>query len=135
MHSELGGPEYLILDWQPHAKMRPRISRGGGRTHQDPKDKAAEVRTREALQERKLPLLTGNVFIGARFYRATRQVVDLDNLLKHILDCGNGILWVDDSQITMYSTVGLHLDRDHPRTEFWYGPSPGTSMLRGTDAP
>lgn len=130
--------EGTVIPWQPHSKMRPRISRGGGRTHQDPKDKAAEERTRgylsEDVIERALPLLTGNVSIAAVFYRASRQVVDLDNLLKHLLDCLNGIAFVDDKQVTRYNEVRLMLDRDNPRTEFWITSDYHTSMKRGTDA-
>lgn len=40
---------------------------------------------------------------------------DLDNLVKYILDCGNGILWYDDSQI-----FKIHAEKTYsngPRTE------------------
>lgn len=131
--------EGTTIPWQPHSKERPRISRGGGRTHQTPRDKAAETRTRDALTqdvaERTLPLLTGNVSISALFYRASRQVVDLDNLLKHLLDCLNGIAFVDDQQVTHYGEIRLMLDRENPRTEFWLTSDHYTSMKRGTDAP
>lgn len=131
--------ERTTIPWQPHSKKRPRISRGGGRTHQDPIDKAAEERTREFLKEVatqwNLPVLTGNVVVSAHFYRASRQVVDLDNLLKHLLDCGNGLVWADDRQITRYDNIRLELDRESPRTEFWVYLDDQTTMLRGTDAP
>ena len=130
--------ESFLLPWQPHAKKRPRISRGGGRTHQDPADKLAEDHTREYLREemasRGLEPYTGNVSIHVVFYRETRQVVDLDNLLKHLLDAGNGVVWVDDKQITKYQNIALELDRDWPRTLLEVWPSP-SSMTRGTDAP
>jgi Holliday junction resolvase RusA-like endonuclease len=136
---ETNGWSYgVTLPWQPHAKMRPRISRGGARTHQDPKDRAAEDHTRDYLEEviaeRSLPVLTGNVSLSAVFYRASRQVVDLDNLLKHLMDCLNGLAFVDDSQVTRYQEVRLELDRDQPRTEFEVRDDWST-MTRGTDAP
>lgn len=127
----------VIIPWQPHSKTRPRISapRKGQapRTHQDPKDKAAEIRTREHLQSFGFPVLTGNVAISAHFYRATRQVVDMDNLLKHILDCGNGVIYVDDCQVTRYVDIRLGLDRENPRTELWVHLDSETTMKRGTD--
>ncbi len=39
---------------------------------------------------------------------------DLDNLLKQVQDCGNGVFWVDDKQIVGYM----------PRTGKYYGDPP-----------
>jgi Holliday junction resolvase RusA-like endonuclease len=136
---DLGG---LIVPWQPYSKKRPRISAPvagkARRTHQDPADKAAEKLTREHVTAQMaifgLPKLTGNVHLVVRFYRQTRQVVDFDNLLKHLLDSLNGVAFVDDSQITSCD-VRLELDRNQPRTEFYVLPSSMSTMLRGTDAP
>lgn len=133
----------ITIPWQPHSKVRPKISAAvkgqRPRTHQDPKDKAAEKRTREhvefEMERLGLPILTGNVHLEARFYRETRQVVDLDNLLKHLLDSLNGLAYTDDRQVTSYGTIRLELDRENPRTEFCVLPSAMSTMLRGTDAP
>lgn len=112
----------LVVPEQPWAKKRPRVSKGGHRTHQDPKDKAAEELTRKYLREQwceiyQLAPLTGNLALSAIFYRRNRQIVDLDNLLKHLLDAGNGLLWVDDRQVTRFNDIELRLDREAPRTE------------------
>lgn len=139
LESGTGG---IVLPWQPHSKMRPRISapRPGKppRTHQDPADKKAEERTRDFVVDemgvRDLPMLTGNVHLVARFYRETRQVVDLDNLVKHLTDSLNGVAYVDDKQITS-ADLRLDLDRENPRTVFCVLPSNMSTMLRGTDAP
>lgn len=61
--------------------------------------------------------LTENVCLTAVFYRASRQVVDADNLLKHLMDSAGGILWINDCQVTMI-VAELRLDRESPRTEF-----------------
>ena len=37
--------------------------------------------------------------VMATFVRSTRNRVDLDNLLKTVLDAGTGVVWTDDSQI------------------------------------
>lgn len=128
------GWEYSgIIRWQPHAKMRPKISNGGRRTHQDPRDAEAEKRTRmffaQDVIEVGVPLLRDNVAVSLRFYRASKQIVDTDNLIKHFTDCGNGMLWVDDQQITKISAE-LHLDRENPRTEFRISEHPESTMVR-----
>lgn len=122
-----------IIPWQPHSKARPQVSRGGRRTHQDPRDKAAEARTRQFFAqdviEVGVPLLRDNVAVTLKFYRATAQIVDCDNLIKHFLDSANGMLFVDDQQVTKISAE-LHLDRINPRTEFRVVEHRDTTMLR-----
>lgn len=107
------------VPWQPWSKRRPKVSRGGRRTHQDPEDKAAEERTSEHLSAAAegWQLATTNVSIRLFFYRQTAQRVDLDNLIKHFLDSANGVLFVDDCQATRI-VAELHLDRTNPRTEW-----------------
>jgi len=41
---------------------------------------------------------------------------DLDNLIKFISDCANGILYKDDSQISSISSIKIY-SKDNPRTE------------------
>lgn len=121
---EPGIPFTHTLRVEPHAKKRPRISapRAGQRprTHQDPADKAAETRTRELLIEwqavARVPQFTSNVEIRATFYRSNKIRVDLDNLAKHLLDCMNGLLFVDDCQVTRVR-FELEYDKLAPRTE------------------
>lgn len=121
------------LLWQPWPKRRPRISKAvkgrKPRTHQDPEDAAAEKATREALVARDLPVMGTNVWLSLTFYRASRQVVDLDNLEKHFLDAANGVLWVDDCQVTSKFSL-LMLDPNQPRTVFSYGPDTESNLTR-----
>lgn len=121
------------LLWQPWPKRRPRISKAvkgrKPRTHQDPEDAAAEKATREALVARDLPVMGTNVWLSLTFYRASRQVVDLDNLEKHFLDAANGVLWVDDCQVTSKFSL-LMLDPNQPRTVFSYGPDTESNLVR-----
>jgi Holliday junction resolvase RusA-like endonuclease len=37
---------------------------------------------------------------------------DMSNLIKDIEDCGNGILWVDDAQITKFFDCGKYYSKD-----------------------
>lgn len=113
----------LTIPGTPWSKQRPRISKAvagkSRRTHQPAADRNAEKQTRDYLQENwPHDPLTGNVWLTARFWRPTRQVVDLDNLVKHLQDAATGVLWVNDAQVTAI-TAALDLDRDNPRTEFW----------------
>lgn len=111
----------IVIAGNPWAKKRPKVSKGGRRTHQDPSDKAAEDETRRQLQEQwgPRPPWSGNIKLYVALYRKNRQVVDLDNLLKHLQDAGNGIIWQDDRQITGYGQVDLFVDAEAPRTEFY----------------
>lgn len=59
---------------------------------------------------------TGRLVLHVEFHSATRQKRDCDNLLKSLLDSGNGILWVDDSQIDAVAVFRVR-SSDNPRTE------------------
>lgn len=121
--------------------MRPRISKPvagkAPRTHQPPEDRKAEERTREFLQNywnrEGLPVFSDNVRVSAFFFRSNRQTIDLDNLLKHILDAATGVCWVNDCQVTAYGATELHLDREAPRTHIWVEPHTDASLLRAYD--
>lgn len=47
------------------------------------------------------------------------QKPDLDNMIKYILDCGNGILWHDDAEI--YKITAAKIWSKTPRTEILWG--------------
>lgn len=61
------------------------------------------------------PPLTGPLALTVFCYRRTNQPCDIDNLVKHVMDAGNKVLWDDDRQV-----VGLlarkYLAHPHPRT-------------------
>lgn len=122
----------MVMLGEPWAKKRPRISQGGGRTHQPKDDRDAETRTHEQLTQLWLPFggpFTENVMLGARFFRSTRGTVDLDNLLKHLLDAATGVFWINDCQVTAYDRPELLLDRERPRTELWLAPHFNVQLL------
>jgi Holliday junction resolvase RusA-like endonuclease len=120
-----------VLLGEPHSKARPRFDTDG-HAYKDPADADAEQATKWKLRQffRRGPL-TGNVALGCVFFRSSRQEIDADNMLKHVCDAGNGLLWVDDSQITA-KYGGIELDRERPRTILVMAPHVST-MLRGTD--
>lgn len=128
----------LTMAGNPQAKMRHRYRVvGTGRkrfvqTYADPEDAAMEQLTAAKLRTAFAVPLTGNLAMVAILYRATRQPIDADNLFKHIADAGNGVAWVDDSQITGIAAV-IELSADYPRTVLMVGHH-RTTMLRGSDA-
>jgi Holliday junction resolvase RusA-like endonuclease len=131
----IGGQSYsvtsAILDGAPFSKSRPRFSRNG-HTYVPQKDRDAEERTSTQLRAVFAEPFTGNVALACIFYRPNFQRIDVDNMLKHVCDAANGIVWDDDSQIT--ALVGTaHLDVDDPRTIIAVAPHEST-LLRGSDA-
>lgn len=54
--------------------------------------------------------------VWATFRRRTRRRVDIDNLLKGVLDAGTGIAWGDDSQVS-FALLRVLVDPDRPGLE------------------
>lgn len=115
----VGNPVVLTLPWVPVAKTRPRFTRGG-RAYHDPKDRAAEEKTRTWLLLNTAGRLETNVVVVAGFCRPDRRGVDSDNLLKHFLDASNNVLFYDDVQVTASAAV-VEYDPQHPRTVVVFG--------------
>ncbi|AOT24892.1 RusA-like resolvase [Mycobacterium phage Nazo] len=122
----------LTIPGNPYSKSRPRFNRKGGAYHKD-EDKNAEQRTAVYLRATVRRRFTGNVALAAVFYRSSAQRVDADNLLKHVCDAGNGVLWVDDCQATATTGV-IELDRKNPRTVIAVAPHT-SSMVRDLSTP
>ncbi|WP_157978330.1 MULTISPECIES: RusA family crossover junction endodeoxyribonuclease [Nocardia] len=113
-------PLYIItIPHNPHPKARPRFGRGH-RAYRDRADAEFETLTATYLRAAIPAPLRGNVAVGCVFYRSTLHTVDGDNLTKHVLDAGNGIAWVDDSQCTAQLAV-VELDRANPRSVILIG--------------
>lgn len=128
-------PSLLIaatIPGAPPSKARPRFTRTG-RTYSTKEDRAAELRTATYLRRHlgAAGPATGNMALGCVFYRPNMQRIDTDNMLKHVCDAANGVLWVDDSQVT--AVLGItEYDADNPRTIIVAGQHP-SSMKRGSD--
>ncbi|MDX2919689.1 RusA family crossover junction endodeoxyribonuclease [Streptomyces sp. NE06-03C] len=111
-----GATSGKLIWWlgEPSTKARPRFG-AGGKTYKTDEDEQAEAATGWQLRRAFSEPWVGNVALGAVFFRSDRRRVDVDNMLKHICDAGNGIAWVDDAQIT--ALLGFaELDPVHPRT-------------------
>ncbi|WP_284576651.1 RusA family crossover junction endodeoxyribonuclease [Streptomyces sp. 2P-4] len=104
----------IWLPGEPATKARPRFG-AGGRAYKSDEDEQAEAATGWLLRRAFRQPWTGNLALGAVFFRSDRRRVDADNMIKHICDAGNGIGWVDDAQITAVYGV-VELDAVEPRT-------------------
>lgn len=124
---------YVEIDGEPWSKSRPRFARRGKgvKTYQPRDDVLAEARLRDAIKHRAPAPFPGNVMLVCRFYRSNFQRIDTDNLLKHVCDSANGVLWEDDSQVTFVAGEVL-LDAAYPRTVILAG-NHDSSLLRGDD--
>lgn len=90
----------LNIQLEPVAKGRPRF--GQGRVFTPSKTVAYEAAIKNELRKAinfSLPDATSCFGFRAIFYRANRQRIDCDNLLKAIQDAATGVIWRDDSQV------------------------------------
>lgn len=121
--------EYRVeIPGQPLSKARARITTHGAYTPARQRKNAQHLAAhfRGAVPE---PLVE-SVAVEMTFYRKGRQRVDLDNLVKQLLDAATGVCWVDDVQVVKI-TATLELDNANPRTVVDIR-SHNTSMPRGT---
>lgn len=122
--------QMLVVDGTPPSKARPRVT-GKGHVYVPEPQRVAEEAMKWHLRTEFRTPYTGNVALVARFFRPTMQRIDVDNLMKHLLDCANGIVVEDDSQITtLFGTVDL--DRERPRTVIVVAPYENTAFVRGS---
>lgn len=121
---------YLEIDGAPWSKSRPRFARG--RVYSKRDDVLAERALRYRMMQGKAPKFPGNVMVACRFYRPNFQRIDADNLLKHVCDSANGVLWEDDSQVTLVFGE-VHHDAENPRTVILVANHHST-LVRGADA-
>ena len=115
----------LIFDLEPMPQSRPRFTKRG-HAYELPKTKEYKYLV-EALLRRQwgpTPQLQGPLRVSFRFVfvkpksaRRTDHTVkpDIDNLIKLVFDVFNGVVWVDDAQITQ-----VYASKEYgaiPRTE------------------
>jgi crossover junction endodeoxyribonuclease RusA len=95
----------IHLVGEPAPKQRPRVG-AGGIVYTPAKTQAAEEAIRWQLLSQKVQPATGPVAVTLEFRTSTRRRVDLDNLVKLVLDAANGYAWADDAQVVeLHATV------------------------------
>lgn len=104
-----------IIRGQPPSKARPRFN-GKGFCYSSEKQRAAERDLRAKFSSLCGEPRTGMMAVGVTFYRDSAHRVDVDNMVKHVFDSANKVVFVDDAQVTcLVATVKV--DRENPRTE------------------
>lgn len=122
--------DILVIDGEPPSKARPRFTAKG-----KPYTPSATVAGEKRLAAHLATVKTyrGNVAVGCVFHRSTRQRIDIDNLLKAVLDASTRArVWEDDSQVTALAATIEH-DPDRPRIVICFAPHV-CSLTRGEDA-
>ena len=127
----------LIIEGQPHSKIRPRIKRFGRHISMyDPKEdekNIVKMLMKAYCLQNNLQPLTGPIsFTSIHYFKPTQQSrdqlnsklwnesltvgkPDIDNVLKFYLDCANTVLFCDDAQVVHCEAVKRYSIR--PRTE------------------
>jgi Holliday junction resolvase RusA-like endonuclease len=123
------GARTLTIPGTPATKTRAR--HGKHRTYKTKEDVAAEERTAGYLRKTFARPMTGNVAIACVFFRHDMKLIDTDNMLKHVCDAANGIVYIDDSQTTAVYGI-TEYDPTNPRTVIVVAHH-RSSMVRGTD--
>ena len=90
----------LSIPMKVFPKPRPRMGKYGNfYTPRDFREYNLESYMSEFMIKNKLDTLTTDLRVDCDFYIKGKSRSDLDNFIKTIFDCGNGILWKDDKQI------------------------------------
>jgi Holliday junction resolvase RusA-like endonuclease len=122
----------IRIEGEPIAKARARVTRHRAYTPQRTLDAEADIAS--AVLAGTVPRFDGNVAVAAIFYRSNRHRIDVDNLMKTVLDgiTKSGAVWHDDSHVTAIAAI-VEFDPDWPRTAVAIAPHV-SSLLRGDDA-
>jgi crossover junction endodeoxyribonuclease RusA len=97
----------ITIPGEPVPKQRPRLGKNG--TVYTPKQtRVAEDVIRWMLTSSHVRPAEGDVAVFLDFSTSSRRRVDLDNLVKLVLDACNGLAWKDDSQVVL---INARLER------------------------
>jgi Holliday junction resolvase RusA-like endonuclease len=125
----------FVISGNPLAKKRPRFARRGKfvTTYNDQQTEEGKficIMQSQLNGHQPIPAGTAihlEAFFGMPFPSSMSQKKrdtadhtkkpDVDNLIKFLKDCANGIIWHDDSQVISVKAIKAY--STEPRTEFW----------------
>lgn len=116
-----------MLSWEgtPHPQARPRVTKRGTFKPDAAEQRALGLILRSQVAEP----LEGSLVVACAFFLPDLRTRDTDNLVKHVLDSANGVLFKDDRQVT--AELGyVELDRQRPRTIVMIGADELSSVRR-----
>ena len=108
-------PWGTTVNGNPIPKGRPRVYNGHATTPKRTREYEALVRDAAAICWQGDPT-TAQVRVELRFWRGDKRKVDLDNLVKAVLDALNGVVWEDDEQIIQL-TAYKNYNKSRPRVD------------------
>ncbi len=122
--------DVAVVVGDPISKARPRwVSGRGGRKPYTPQ-KTVDGEKKIAWALTGILKRKGNVAVSCIFHRSNHQRMDIDNMLKAVLDAGTRAgVWDDDSQVTALIGI-LEYDPEKPRTIICLGDH-RSSLKRG----
>lgn len=104
----------LTVEGEPLAKVRARVTKNGAYTPKRHRVNAEMLAWEIRIACASRPF-EGPIAVGMIFYRSNRQRIDVDNMVKQVLDAATGVAWRDDSQV-MTIVAHKRFDRERPRT-------------------
>jgi Holliday junction resolvase RusA-like endonuclease len=107
---------HVVVAGEPVAKARPRVVRTGAYTPRKTLDAEARLLGHLKVQYPRLRPATGLLSVSVETWHKGAPRVDVDNLLKLVLDAFNRVVWVDDSQV-VEAHVRKHVRSSLPRTD------------------
>lgn len=128
LNSSEAKAQFLLIEGEPRSKARPRFSKSG-HAYNSQKQRDHELRLKQQMQIARPSKIEGNIAIACIFYRSSKGRIDIDNLLKQVLDAATGIIWTDDMQVTACVAI-LRFDRELPRTAIAFGSHNGIGLDR-----
>lgn len=91
----------VTIPGEPIAKGRPRF--GNGRTYTPKATLEAEEHVGWLMKATGAQVDASSRFHVGIVVKSKKAKADLDNILKLILDAGNGVIWNDDSQVVSFT--------------------------------
>lgn len=113
----------FTIDGEPVSKSRARFTKRGSKTFAYTPEKTHQAELVVAAKFRQAAVgfgtdSTSSFGLACKFFNATRQRRDVDNMIKLVCDGLNGVAYKDDSQVQEVSGSKHYVpDRDHARTE------------------
>ena len=103
----------FFVEGNPVPKQSYRAVKGGGYTSPRVKAWAKTVAQVANIHMMGKDLFTGNISVELQFFLPDKRRKDWDNLAKNVMDAMNGIVYKDDSQVTM-ATIEKAWDKNEP---------------------
>lgn len=96
----------LVIPMHIFPKPRPRQGKYGNfYTPRDEREDNLESYFWQFIANDKLLLIEYPMSLQCKFYLKGKAGMDLDNALKTVMDCGEGILWKNDRQIKEFNEI------------------------------